>query len=93
MHGTARARPPRARLPRRDPALDGAAAHVVGGNVDWALAGTLLLGALPGVWLGSYWRPLRSARAHEARPWAGRRLSCSLLTFFDGAPAAVATVS
>ena len=32
-----------------------AAAHVVGGNVDWALAGTILIGSVPGVWLGSHW--------------------------------------
>jgi uncharacterized membrane protein YfcA len=32
-----------------------AAAHIVGGNVDFALAGTLLLGSIPGVWIGSHW--------------------------------------
>ncbi len=32
-----------------------AAAHVVAGNVDYALAGTILLGSVPGVWLGSRW--------------------------------------
>jgi uncharacterized protein len=32
-----------------------AAAHIVGGNVDFALAGTLLLGSVPGVWIGSIW--------------------------------------
>lgn len=31
-----------------------AAAHIVGGNVDFALAGTILLGSVPGVWLGSH---------------------------------------
>jgi uncharacterized membrane protein YfcA len=31
-----------------------AIAHIVSGNVDWALAGTILLGSLPGVWLGSH---------------------------------------
>jgi uncharacterized membrane protein YfcA len=30
-----------------------AAAHVVSGNVDFALAGTILLGSLPGVWIGT----------------------------------------
>jgi uncharacterized protein len=30
-----------------------AAAHLVAGNVDLALAGTILLGSIPGVWLGS----------------------------------------
>jgi uncharacterized protein len=30
-------------------------AHVFAGNVDFALAGTILLGSVPGVWLGSHW--------------------------------------
>src|SRR3954451_15442727 len=30
-----------------------AIAHIVSGNVDWGLAGTILLGSLPGVWIGS----------------------------------------
>jgi uncharacterized protein len=32
-----------------------ALAHLVAGNVDFALAGTLLIGSVPGVWLGSHW--------------------------------------
>jgi uncharacterized membrane protein YfcA len=32
-----------------------ALAHLVAGNVDFALAGTLLVGSVPGVWLGSHW--------------------------------------
>jgi hypothetical protein len=28
---------------------------VTAGNVDFALAGTILLGSVPGVWLGSHW--------------------------------------
>jgi uncharacterized membrane protein YfcA len=32
-----------------------AAAHIVAGNVDYALAGTILIGSVPGVWLGSHW--------------------------------------
>jgi uncharacterized membrane protein YfcA len=32
-----------------------AAAHIVSGNVDWGLVGTILIGSLPGVWLGSHW--------------------------------------
>jgi hypothetical protein len=32
-----------------------AAAHIVSGNVDWSLVGTILIGSLPGVWLGSHW--------------------------------------
>ena len=31
-----------------------AAAHVVAGNVNYALAGTLLIGSVPGVWIGSH---------------------------------------
>jgi uncharacterized membrane protein YfcA len=31
-----------------------AIAHIVAGNVDFALAGTILIGSLPGVWLGSH---------------------------------------
>jgi uncharacterized protein len=31
-----------------------AAAHIVGGNVDYALVGTILIGSLPGVWLGAH---------------------------------------
>jgi len=31
-----------------------ALAHVVSGNVDFALAGTILLGSVPGVWVGSH---------------------------------------
>jgi uncharacterized membrane protein YfcA len=29
-------------------------AHVVGGNVDFGLVGTILLGSIPGVWIGSH---------------------------------------
>jgi uncharacterized membrane protein YfcA len=32
-----------------------AAAHVVSGNVDYALAANLLVGSIPGVWIGSHW--------------------------------------
>jgi uncharacterized membrane protein YfcA len=32
-----------------------AAAHIVSGNVDFGLAATLLIGSVPGVWLGSHW--------------------------------------
>jgi uncharacterized membrane protein YfcA len=31
-----------------------ALAHVVAGNVDYALMGTILIGSLPGVWIGSH---------------------------------------
>jgi hypothetical protein len=30
-------------------------AHVIAGNVDFGLVGTILLGSVPGVWLGSHW--------------------------------------
>lgn len=30
-----------------------AGAHVISGNVDFALAGTILIGSLPGVWIGT----------------------------------------
>jgi uncharacterized protein len=29
-------------------------AHVVGGNVDFGLVGTILIGSIPGIWLGSH---------------------------------------
>ena len=32
-----------------------ALAHVVAGNVDFALAGNILVGSVPGVWFGSQW--------------------------------------
>jgi uncharacterized protein len=32
-----------------------AIAHLVAGNVDFAMAATMLLGSIPGVWLGSHW--------------------------------------
>jgi hypothetical protein len=32
-----------------------AVAHLVAGNVDFGLAGTILIGSVPGVWLGSHW--------------------------------------
>ena len=32
-----------------------AMAHIVSGNVDFGLAGNILVGSVPGVWLGSHW--------------------------------------
>ena len=32
----------------------GALAHITAGNVDYQLAGTILIGSIPGVWLGSH---------------------------------------
>jgi uncharacterized membrane protein YfcA len=32
-----------------------AIAHVIAGNVDFGLAGTILIGSIPGVWFGSQW--------------------------------------
>jgi len=40
--------------------------HATLGNVDWALLGTLLIGSLPGIWLGANltkWLPERLTRA------------------------------
>jgi uncharacterized protein len=39
-----------------------AAAHVVSGNVDFVLAANILIGSVPGVWMGSHW----SIRVHPA---------------------------
>jgi uncharacterized membrane protein YfcA len=39
-----------------------AAAHIVAGNVDFALAANILIGSVPGVWIGSHW----SVRVPEA---------------------------
>ena len=33
----------------------GGLSHVVASDVDFGLAGTILLGSVPGVWLGSHW--------------------------------------
>ena len=30
-------------------------AHVSAGNVDFGLVGTILIGSIPGVWVGSHW--------------------------------------
>jgi uncharacterized membrane protein YfcA len=30
-------------------------AHVSAGNVDFGLAGNILIGSIPGVWIGSHW--------------------------------------
>ena len=32
-----------------------ALAHIVAGNVDFALAANILIGSVPGVWMGSHW--------------------------------------
>ena len=44
-------------------------AHWVGGNVDFGLAGNILLGSIPGVLLGAHWRS-GSRRACCVAPWA-----------------------
>jgi uncharacterized protein len=31
-----------------------AAAHIIAGNVDYGMAGTLIIGSVPGVWIGSH---------------------------------------
>jgi uncharacterized membrane protein YfcA len=35
--------------------LAAAIGHIVAGNVDYGIAGTILIGSLPGVWVGSHW--------------------------------------
>ena len=39
-----------------------ALAHIVAGNVDFPLAANILIGSVPGVWMGSHW----SIRVHPA---------------------------
>jgi uncharacterized membrane protein YfcA len=54
-----------------------AGAHLVAGNVDYALAGTILLGSVPGVWLGSHWSvriPVSALRAALAAVLVGAGL-------------------
>lgn len=66
-------------------------AHVIGGNIDYAMAGTILIGSIPGVWVGSE----VAARIHEAvlRPALGIVLCTSGLGLLTKAgadiPAAV----
>jgi len=43
-----------------------AAGHVGGNNVDWTLAGSLLVGSVPGVMIGSWMAPKVSSRALRA---------------------------
>ncbi len=53
-----------------------ALAHLVAGNVDFELAGNILLGSVPGVWIGSHW----SVRV----PTGGLRLILALLLIGSG---------
>src|SRR4051812_22258164 len=48
-----------------------ALAHIVAGNVDWVLMVNILIGSLPGVWLGSH-----LVRRSTCRPCAWRSRSC-----------------
>jgi uncharacterized membrane protein YfcA len=43
-----------------------AAGHAQGGAVDWPLAGSLLIGSVPGVTLGSWMAPHLPSRALRA---------------------------
>ena len=44
-------------------------AHIVAGNVDFFLAANILIGSVPGVWLGSHW-PVRVQPGSWSRwPW------------------------
>jgi uncharacterized membrane protein YfcA len=54
-----------------------AAGHIIAGNVDYGLAGTILLGSVPGVWLGSHWSvriPVSALRAALAAVLVGAGL-------------------
>jgi uncharacterized protein len=68
------------------------AAHVVGGNVDFGLVGAILLGSIPGVWIGS------NATVRIPTGWLrtalGVVLICSSLALFNkaGAPLPLAAV-
>ncbi len=53
-----------------------ALAHLVSGNVDLALAGTLLLGSIPGVWLG--------ANLSTRLPERGLRPALGIVMFTSG---------
>lgn len=44
-------------------------AHVIGGNIDYALMGTILIGSLPGVWIGEHL--VRRIPAAALRPALG----------------------
>jgi uncharacterized membrane protein YfcA len=68
-----------------------AAAHLVSGNVDLALAGNILIGSIPGVWVGA--SIASSLPAHGLRPALGIVLLASGLGLITkagvGVPAAV----
>ncbi|MFY9488348.1 MAG: sulfite exporter TauE/SafE family protein [Solirubrobacterales bacterium] len=58
-------------------------AHWAGGNIDWTLTGTLLLGSIPGVWLGAH----VSVKVPETalRTGLGVVLTCSATATLDKA--------
>jgi uncharacterized membrane protein YfcA len=60
-------------------------AHIIGGNVDFGLVGTILLGSIPGVWIGSH----LTVRLPTGllRTALGVVLICSSLALFDKAGA------
>jgi uncharacterized membrane protein YfcA len=58
-------------------------AHIIAGNVDFGLVGTILIGSVPGIWIGSH----LSARLPTGllRIALGTVLICSALALFDKA--------
>jgi uncharacterized membrane protein YfcA len=53
-----------------------ALAHIVSGNVDFALAGTILIGSVPGVWIG--------ANVAARLPERGLRPALGIVIFASG---------
>lgn len=57
-------------------------AHVVDGNVDFALVGTILIGSIPGIWVGSHLTVLPTGLLRNA---LGLVMVLSALALFDKA--------
>jgi uncharacterized protein len=68
-----------------------ALAHLVSGNVDFALMGTILVGSLPGVWIGT--QLMGHVPAHGLRPVLGCVLLASALGVLTKAGVAVPTAA
>ena len=72
-----------------------AIAHVVAGNVDYALAGTILLGSVPGVVLGTHWSvrvPVATLRTVLGVVLIGAGLGLATKAGADIPPAVIAGV-
>jgi uncharacterized membrane protein YfcA len=72
-----------------------AAAHLIAGNIDFALAGTILLGSVPGVWLGSHWSvrvPTATLRTALGVVLVGAGLGLATKAGADLPPAVLAAV-